>query len=133
LREPTDKPAADPETDIYCHRLVLEGAVRYRRAFDIYSLGLILLEIGLWTPLKDIYKAKYAYETFKLRLEQFHYPSLAFAAGRTYESVVRRCLDDGLNDEIQSLDFDESEISTQRLLLGSGQGLGEVHRVIIRT
>jgi hypothetical protein len=92
VREPTDKPAADPETDIYRHRLVLESAVRYRRAFDIYSLGLILLEIGLWTLLKDIYKAKYAYETFKLRLEQFHYPSLAFAAGRTYESAVRRSL-----------------------------------------
>ncbi|KAM5349996.1 hypothetical protein ACJ41O_006501 [Fusarium nematophilum] len=91
----------------------MEGIVRYRRAFDIYSLGLILLEIGLWTPLKDIYKPKYTYETFKLRLEQFHYPSLAFAAGRTYESVVRKCLDDGLNSKIEGLDFDTSEISTQ--------------------
>jgi len=113
LREPTDKPAPDPETDIYRHRLVLEGTVRYRRAFDIYSLGLVLLEIGLWTPLKDIYKVKYTYETFKLRLEQFHYPSLAFAAGTTYESVIRRCLDDGLNHKVGGLSFDASEISTQ--------------------
>jgi hypothetical protein len=116
LREQTDKPAADPETDIYRHKLVLEGAVRYRRAFDIYSLGLILLEIGLWMPLRDIYKTKYTYETFKLRLEQFHYPSLAFAAGKTYGTVVRRCLDDGLNDKIQVSNFDESEISTQDTL-----------------
>jgi hypothetical protein len=113
FRELTDKRAPDTETDIYRHRLVLEGIVRYRRTFDIYSLGLILLEIGLWTPLKDIYKAKYTYETFKLRLEQFHYPALAFAAGKTYESVVRRCLDDGLNDKTQGLSFEDSEISTQ--------------------
>jgi hypothetical protein len=113
LRAETDKRPADAETDIYRHRLVLEGTVRYRRAFDIYSLGLVLLEIGLWMPLKNIYKAKYTYETFKLRLEQFHYPSLAFAAGKTYESVVRRCLDDGLNSNTQGLDFNQSEISTQ--------------------
>ena len=38
LREPTDKPAPDPKTDIYRYRLVLEGTVWYRHSkFTVWA------------------------------------------------------------------------------------------------
>merc|ERR1712036_88382 len=40
---------------------------RYR--FDIYGLDLILLEIGLWVPLSDVFKQKYTLDDFRKRLE----------------------------------------------------------------
>lgn len=56
--------------------------------FDIYSLSLILLEIGLWIPIGDLYKAKYSLADFKLRLEKLYIPKLAAKCGTTYMRLV---------------------------------------------
>ena len=34
----------------------LQPSPRYRREFDIYGLGIVLLEIGLWCPIQRIFK-----------------------------------------------------------------------------
>ena len=59
--------------------------------FDMYSLALVLLEIGLWTPLGDLYKAKYSLGDFKLRLEKLWIPKLAHKCGTAYMNAVQAC------------------------------------------
>ena len=60
--------------------------------FDMYGLALLLLEVGLWTPLGDLYKAKYSLADFKLRLEKLWIPKLASRCGSAYMRAVQACL-----------------------------------------
>jgi hypothetical protein len=60
--------------------------------YDLYGLGLILLEIGLWTPIGDLYKQKYTLADFKLRVEKIWIPKLAAKCGSAYMRAVETCL-----------------------------------------
>lgn len=59
--------------------------------FDLYSLGLILLEIGLWVPLSDLWKPKYTLADFKQRVEDVYIRRLASKCGTAYMQAVRDC------------------------------------------
>ncbi|KAH6643753.1 hypothetical protein C7974DRAFT_4693 [Boeremia exigua] len=59
--------------------------------FDLYSLGLVLLEIGLWQPLADLWKPKYTLSDFKQRVEDVYIRRLASKCGTAYMQVVRDC------------------------------------------
>ena len=61
--------------------------------FDMYSLAVILLEIGLWTPIGELYKTKYTLADFKLRLEKLWIPKLASKCGSSYMRAVQGCVD----------------------------------------
>lgn len=73
-------------------------------AYETYSLGLVLLEIGLWTPLSDLYKPKYTLADFKLRLEKIWIPRLAAKCGSLYMRVVQSCIR-ASEDDIGNLDM----------------------------
>lgn len=60
--------------------------------FDLYGLALLLLEIGLWIPLHDLYKPKYSLKDFKLRIEKLWVPKLASKCGSIYMRAVQTCL-----------------------------------------
>ncbi|TID20490.1 hypothetical protein E6O75_ATG05254 [Venturia nashicola] len=60
--------------------------------FDVYGLGLLLLEIGHWTPLSDLFKVRYTLEDFKKRLETIWVGRLASKCGSIYMKVVQDCL-----------------------------------------
>jgi hypothetical protein len=60
--------------------------------FDMYGLALILLEVGLWTPVGGLYKAKYSLADFKLRLEKLWIPKLAAKCGSGYMRAVQACV-----------------------------------------
>ena len=60
--------------------------------FDLYSLALVLLEIGLWQPLSDLYKARYTLADFQQRVTENYVPKLASKCGTMYETAVRDCL-----------------------------------------
>ena len=62
-----------------------------RLRYDVYGLGLTLLEIGLWTPLSDLHKSKYQLKEFKTRLEKIWIPRLAVKCGSLYMSAVQAC------------------------------------------
>ncbi len=48
-REYLKKPLSDPGDDIYRHPLYKRGMLRaFQPSFDMYSLGIVLYEIGLW-------------------------------------------------------------------------------------
>jgi hypothetical protein len=56
LKEMTEKPALNPLCDIYRHphaQSIWPGG-RYCKAYDMYSLGIILIEIAHWKRIEDI-------------------------------------------------------------------------------
>lgn len=80
-------------SSIYRHPRVERGQrTAYRSAHDIYSLGLILLEIGLWMPIHKLWKPKYARSDFKSRLQSVYIKKLAAKCGSSYMRVVDYCL-----------------------------------------
>lgn len=83
-------------TNIYRHphdpRTQIPAQSAYAPHFDMYGLALILLEIGLWIPLSDIFKAKYTLADFKIRLEDIWIRRLSGKCGTAYMQAVRECL-----------------------------------------
>lgn len=67
------------------------GDKQYIPQYDMYSLGLILLEVGLWQPLADLWKPKYTLQDFKQRIEDVYIRRLASKCGTAYMQVVRDC------------------------------------------
>ncbi|KAF1838459.1 hypothetical protein BDW02DRAFT_415096 [Decorospora gaudefroyi] len=63
----------------------------YNAHFDLYGLGLVLLEVGLWQPLFDLWKQKYTLSDFKQRIEDVYIRRLASKCGTAYMQVVRDC------------------------------------------
>ncbi|KAF4548871.1 Hypothetical protein D9617_25g062010 [Elsinoe fawcettii] len=59
--------------------------------YDAYGLGLTLLEIGLWSPLSELHKAKYNLSDFKMRLERIWIPRLASKCGSLFMKAVEAC------------------------------------------
>ncbi|KAE8352968.1 hypothetical protein BDV28DRAFT_134126 [Aspergillus coremiiformis] len=62
-------------------------------AYDLYSLGLVLMEIGLWTPISRLWKMKYNNSMFKQRIENVYLQKLGPKCGSAYLHVVQLCLD----------------------------------------
>ena len=91
-----DSPTTDRSsvlTDIYRHPYIESGQRTLAQAsHDIYSLGLILLEIGLWMPLHRLWKARYTRLDFKDRIESIYVNRLMAKCGSTYMRVVEYCL-----------------------------------------
>ncbi|KAL8654580.1 MAG: hypothetical protein Q9226_003372, partial [Calogaya cf. arnoldii] len=59
---------------------------------DIYSLGLLLLEIGLWMPISKLWKTRYTRANFKTRLQTTYARKLAGKCGTNYMKAVEFCL-----------------------------------------
>jgi hypothetical protein len=82
--------------DLHRHPSSLEGIDRkpYCKGFDIYSLGLVMLEIGLWKILQAYYKPHYTAQRFRDRVVVgLLVPGLGSKTGSAYRQVVERCLD----------------------------------------
>lgn len=62
-------------------------------AYDLYSLGLVLLEIGLWAPIGRLWKMKYDRSWFKHRVEDLYVKKLGPKCGSAYLQAVQLCLD----------------------------------------
>ena len=103
--EVDDDVVSKPRFNIYQHPdKVAKPARRFRHSYDIYSLGLVLLEIGLWENLQthdnDEWDDAYAFRRFVL---EKLVPDLNGQCGSIYGGVVKDCLtmssDVGLEDE----------------------------------
>ena len=64
----------------------------FRPEHDIYSLGLILTEIGIWMPLNKLWKTKYTRADFKSRLQAIYTQKLAVKCGTAYMRAAQYCL-----------------------------------------
>lgn len=80
----------------YCHPEYSKQIkrVRYQTRFDWYSLGLVLLEIGLWRSLGSMTRGKQTLPPEELleHILQKYVPQLDFYMGKGYRRVVKRCL-----------------------------------------
>lgn len=90
-----DEPSPEPlSSSMYRHpddkRQINDDAAW---AYDLYSLGLVLLEIGLWTPISRLWKMKYNNAMFKQRIENVYVKKLGSKCGNAYLHIVQLCLD----------------------------------------
>ena len=80
-------------SDIYQHPHIVRQTKKTRRpSHDYYSLGLLLLEIGLWMPLHKLWKPRYTRLDFKSRIEAVYVKRLISKCGRTYTRIIEYCL-----------------------------------------
>jgi len=106
----TQGPSADPDFLDYRHP-AYERTGRFRVGYDYYSLGMMLLEIGLWSPLSAISKRYPTKSPEELRdlIVQKYVVRLQYLMGAKYQDVVRLLLTDGLDPEPQREPVAESE------------------------
>ena len=80
-------------SSIYRHPRTSRGQrSAYKPAYDLYSLGIILIEIGLWMPISRLWKTRYSRSDFKVRLQSVYIKKLVAKCGTTYMRVVESCL-----------------------------------------
>ncbi|OSS47471.1 hypothetical protein B5807_07181 [Epicoccum nigrum] len=112
------------EAAIYRHPLYQgEAASGYKVHYDIYSLGTVLFEIAIWSPLMALLAAKYRLEkappvTLSPNMRQFYEPEarelhrrvnlrtkeeVAYRMGTKYKSAVQWCLN--LEGPVTAIDF----------------------------
>ncbi|KAI1321914.1 kinase-like protein [Xylariaceae sp. FL0255] len=78
----------------YQHPAYLKGGMGYRLEYDYYSLGIVLLEIGFWTPISEITAGwKGTYEEQRQQLINRRVPRLRQHMGREFAEAVRFCLE----------------------------------------
>jgi len=79
------------------HNLSTAG---YRREFDVYSLGILLLEVGFWCPIERIYHdcGTDTLSSFAAKLEKRYVPELSGRMGKAYSQIVGCCLEGRFGD-----------------------------------
>ncbi|KAI1335947.1 hypothetical protein F5Y15DRAFT_221141 [Xylariaceae sp. FL0016] len=80
--------------DVLPSRKMPRKRPRYHARYDIYSLGLILLEIGLWRTLDTIRFGCKSDDEFRLRVRTEYCDRLQAKMGLVYWRAVQRCLND---------------------------------------
>jgi hypothetical protein len=65
---------------------------RYKRTYDIYSLGLVLFEIALWEPLSTFRRKKHTAVEFKAAVLKIAEDEVGGAMGGKYRDVVVSCI-----------------------------------------
>jgi len=96
----THGPDHNPEQRDYSHPEYLKDESRFQCKYDYYSLGLVLLEIGLWKTLGSISSAMQgddqSPESLRLFLIRNHVPLLGNSMGEVYQQVVLKCLESNI-------------------------------------
>jgi Prion-inhibition and propagation len=114
--EDSSRTAAAREMAIYRHPDVagLDGGpiARYRAIYDIYSLGIILLEIGAWRSISTFApRSSISSLEFRTLLLDRVVPSLGAAMGERYMIAVRKCLEGSFErlEEFGQNDFNSAD------------------------
>lgn len=101
----SDGPPVDKEQH-RCHHpdyVTLHGLRydRFKPEYDHYSLGILLLEVGLWRPFSEIITslAKSDNALFSQALLAMIPRDLEFAMGHTYANAVTQCLQPSPNED----------------------------------
>jgi hypothetical protein len=110
----------DQRDTVYCHPSYqgagLKGA--YRKTFDIYSLGLVLLEIALWKPIESMMglqgqpSNRRSAESIRNRLIQAdseHMEELKARMGDEYQRAVSVCIVGRVSLDVEE-DADETDV-----------------------
>ncbi|KAF2650288.1 kinase-like protein [Lophiostoma macrostomum CBS 122681] len=77
----------------YQHPVYLKDGFGFQPEFDYYSLGIILLEIGFWSPIRNLTKGwTGSYEEKRQRLLNDRVPQLRQRMGKEYFEAVNCCI-----------------------------------------
>ncbi len=96
----------------YQHPLYCEGGVGFRMSFDFFSIGIVLLELGLWIPVSLLRSAHSdspeisSAEDFRQKLLRTYVPMLGEKMGALYREAVSFCLDAELAIEMAQEEAD---------------------------
>lgn len=66
---------------------------KFQRSYDIYSLGIILIEIGLWRRISTFWRQEVDAVAFQEHIIKVVVPWLGFCMGERYREAVLACLD----------------------------------------
>lgn len=89
----TERPREGANERDYQHPEYLQNHYRYRLSFEYYSLGFVLLEIGLWRSLASLTKDwRGGNDEIGRRVLHEKMFMLKHRVGSKYHDVVRRCL-----------------------------------------
>lgn len=79
----------------YLHPHYRQGVTAFGRSYDYYALGLVLLEIGTWSSLSNIYERYPTAHPDDLRAKYIQHctEQLRKTMGPTYLSVTKKCLE----------------------------------------
>ena len=110
-------PVSSTGKDIYKHpdlkvrNVESEGqrVPRFSRRYDIYSLGLVLLEIGLWDSVSTFITNLATPEVFAEKLVRVCKRDLGHRMGRTYTDVVIRCIEGIQTGNTEPLDSSDQK------------------------
>lgn len=114
----TEMISEDPEADMYRHPSThglgpWEGRQGFKRTFDIYSLGLVLIEIATWRCIDVLLEIKdpksmgsSALKDIRRRLlsEKCHLDSVGASAGARFRRATQNCLDSAAALGVHHLD-----------------------------
>jgi serine/threonine protein kinase len=116
----TGSSRADWRNEIYRHperqaaELGIDPEVYYKPYHDVYSLGVVLLELGLWERLDVTYDAKLKRappNQRKDRLVDLANKNLPLKVGSTFAGIVRGCLE--VDNETEGR---EEQMTVQKVL-----------------
>jgi hypothetical protein len=129
-QEPTEPLQSEVELDLYRHPRCLGHAREFfRRAFDIFSVGCILLEIGFWCSLSSLFRRESGHsqrselqtlDLLRIRREMLFSPASEKAYG-----VKRKPVNGAIK-------CDRSDIFC-KLQASMGKGYSEVVKALIHT
>ncbi|KAL2194685.1 hypothetical protein P885DRAFT_79996 [Corynascus similis CBS 632.67] len=91
-------------------RQPLGGPGRYSKVYDIYSVGVVLVELGLFIPARHIverHATNPTREKIRSLLIEKAIPELRFSMGDIYANVARICLD-GFLDNLEGEDLHQA-------------------------
>ncbi|RSL46877.1 hypothetical protein CEP54_013664 [Fusarium duplospermum] len=95
---------SDAASKMYHHPIYLKNTHGYRREFDYYSLGIVLLEIGHWEPFDKMSKKwTGSYEERRQRLLKGRVPGLRKTMGRAYSEAVRFCIESATDEALSRM------------------------------
>lgn len=94
--------------------------LRYRKSYDVYSLGVVLVEIGLWNPVRSLARETETPPEFHARILSDLLPELSYRMSRRYHGVVEKCLRGEFGDgdviETSESSSDDHQLQSRRWL-----------------
>jgi hypothetical protein len=95
IDELSERPESDPINDRYRHPEDVRNASeegKYKKFYDIYSLGVVLLEIALWRPISSFAKDSEKLESFQESGISEAVSLVKNSCGSKYSKAVNKCL-----------------------------------------
>jgi hypothetical protein len=100
-------------TDFYRHPATFgpgDSRAVFKKTYDLYSLGILLLEIALWRTCRPENEDVHPKQVRKMLSRKYLKGQLAYRVGTTYEEVVRTCLMGSFGEEKSEKSWLEIEV-----------------------